>query len=273
MASDKKIVLITGGNTGLGLETVKAFYKTDIPYEIIIGCRTVSKGEAAIENVKAEIPQSSSSLSTVQIDLSSDSSIEKAVETIKSDYGRLDVLINNGGGGFDQEIISKKMTIREAFNATWDLNVSGTHVLTTLAVPLLLKSTDPRLMFITSGTSTLAETEQGHTATLQRLNSSVPAGWPKPPAAFSITSYRSSKTGLNMVMREWHRALRNDGVKVWCVSPGFLATGLFGAGPEELKKMGAGDPAKGGDFVKDVVQGKRDQDIGKVIRTDRIQPW
>ena len=52
-----------------------------------------------------------------------------------------------------------------------------------------------------------------------------------------ITSYRSAKTGLNMLMREWYRLLKNDGVKVWAISPGFLATGLGGIGAETLKKV------------------------------------
>lgn len=77
---------------------------------------------------------------------------------------------------------------------------------------------------------------------------------------------------MNMMMREWARVLTEDGVKVWCISPGFLATGL-GAGPEANKEMGAGDPAVGGNFIKDVVEGKRDQDVGKVIRSGSIQPW
>lgn len=37
--------------------------------------------------------------------------------------------------------------------------------------------------------------------------------------------------------------------------------------------MGALDPSVGGKFIKDVIQGKRDQDVGKVIRADMIQPW
>jgi hypothetical protein len=37
--------------------------------------------------------------------------------------------------------------------------------------------------------------------------------------------------------------------------------------------MGAIDPAIGGNFVKDVVEGKRDGDVGKVIRKDGVQPW
>ncbi|KAF2723906.1 NAD(P)-binding protein [Polychaeton citri CBS 116435] len=273
MSGDKQVVLITGGNTGLGLEIVKALSKTDTPYEIIIGCRTTSKGDAAIEEVKKEIPQSPSSFSTVAVDLSSDSSLEKAVEEIGSKHGRLDVLVNNGGANFDGEIKSGKMGIREAFNASWDTNVSGTHVLTTYAAPLLLKASNPRLMFVTSGTSTITETESTATPVLARLNAPLPAGWPKEPEMNPITSYRSSKAGLNMLMREWYRFFGNDGVKVWCISPGFLATGLAGLGVEKLKSIGALDPSVGGNFVKDVIEGKRDQDTGKVIRSDMIQPW
>jgi NAD(P)-dependent dehydrogenase (short-subunit alcohol dehydrogenase family) len=205
---------------------------------LIVGCRTVSKGEAAIESVQKEVPQSASTLSVLQVDLSSDSSIDAAVEQITSKFGRLDILINNGGANFDVEIISGRMSIREAWNVSWDTNVAGTQVLTTNAMPLLLKSSDPRLIFITSGTSTLAETERHDGPMFGRINASPPAGWPKDAGPIPITSYRSSKCGLNMLMREWHRLLANDGVKVWAISPGFLATGLGGIGPEKLKQVG-----------------------------------
>lgn len=74
------------------------------------------------------------------------------------------------------------------------------------------------------------------------------------------------------MMREWHRLLGEDGVKVWCVSPGMLATGL-GGDKEALKKMGAIEPSIGADFLRDVVEGVRDHDVGKVIRKDNVQPW
>ena len=77
---------------------------------------------------------------------------------------------------------------------------------------------------------------------------------------------------MNMMMREWYRILKNDGVKVWCVSPGYLATGL-GGDVEANKKMGAGDPAVAGLFVKSVLEGHRDADVGKVILRDGVQPW
>lgn len=256
-------------------------YATSEPYEIIIGTRTLSKGEDAIKQVQSEVSSSSStsgSLGLVQVDVTSDASLEAAIAHIDKTHGRLDVLINNAGASFDGHIADERLSIRDAFNASWDTNVSGTHVLTTLAVPLLLRSADPRLLFVTSGTSSMWETEPENwsdemRAILSRINSSPDKGWPKAKHINPITSYRSTKTGLNMLMREWARILKEDGVKVWAISPGFLATGLGGLGKEQLLKMGAKDPSVGGQFIRDVVQGQRDQDVGKVIRAEMIQPW
>lgn len=75
-----------------------------------------------------------------------------------------------------------------------------------------------------------------------------------------------------MLMREWARILHQDRVRTWCVSPGFLATGLGGNG-ERNKQMGAIDPAIGANLVRDVVEGARDGDVVKVVRRDGVQPW
>lgn len=235
--ADKHIVLITGANTGLGLEVVKALYKSDASYEIILGSRSVENANEAIATVKQESQASKSNLSSVQVDISSDDSIRKAFEQVKSQFGRLDTLVNNAGASFDYAASQGEMTLREAFNASWDVNVSGTHVLTHEFTPLLLKATNPRLMFVTSGTSALSETERFDYPPLARLNASPEAGWPKPASINPVTSYRSTKTGLNMLMREWAKNLKNDGVKVFAISPGFLATGLAGIGVEQLKKV------------------------------------
>ena len=85
--------------------------------------------------------------------------------------------------------------------------------------------------------TTLTESERLDNPAMKAINGAPEAGWPKKEAMNPVTIYRSAKTGLNMAVREWDRILRNDGVKVWAVSPGFLATGLGGVGPEQLKKV------------------------------------
>ncbi|KAJ6145819.1 hypothetical protein N7470_009714 [Penicillium chermesinum] len=260
--SSANTILITGGNTGLGLEIVRALSKEAVSYNIIIGSRNLEKGIKAVTQIQEELPQSQSKLSTVQIDVLSDDSIRGAVEYVASTFGKLDVLINNAGANFDHDIQGGKLSQRDGWNLAWNTNVTGAHVTTVEFVPLLLQSASPRLLFITSGTSPLAYTEIMESQ-FAVINASPEAGWPKPQTLNPTESYRSSKAGLNMMMRQWYRILKNDGVKVFAVSPGFLATGLAGLGEETLRKMGARDPAIGGNFVKDVVLGKRDADEAK----------
>ena len=170
----------------------------------------------------------------------------------------------------DQQIDQGNMTVREAFNRSWDINVTGPHIITQTFLPLLLKSSDPRLIFNTSGVSSL------HLAAdPTHFSYKVPpAGVPKPSGTIS---YRASKAGLNMVMLEWVRMLKNDGVKVWCVAPGFFATDIGEGDPSKMKAMGAGDPAVGGNSLFAVVEGKRDGDEGKVCNMapygTPVQPW
>ena len=273
MSTNSTIIFITGANTGLGYEAVKALLKTNNPYTILLGSRSVSKGEAAIKSVQSEVPDSKSTISPVEIDIESDDSIQAAFDTISKQHGRLDVLINNAGGSFEMDIVQGKLSTRDGWNKAYNVNVTGTHIMTSTFVPLLIKSSAPRLLFVTSGTSSLNETERFDYPPLARLNASPDAGWPKPAGPNPVISYRASKTGMNMMVRDWVRVLKNDGVKVFCISPGFLATGLNNVGVEALRKMGAKDPSEGGNFIKDVVEGKRDDDAGKAIRDGSVQPW
>lgn len=177
------------------------------------------------------------------------------------------------------------MSAREMWNKTYDINVTGTYILTWTLAPLLLESSDPRLMFIASGTSSLTGSESSDLP----FNKQPSRGWPKALNNSNLSAYRSSKTALNMMMRyfitwlarvskanlnirEWFRLLGQDGVKVWAISPGYLATGL-GVGQEQNKLQGAIDPSIGAAIVKDVLEGARDKEVGKVVSRQGVQPW
>lgn len=265
--SNAEVILITGANTGLGYQIAKALTASGVGYQIIVAGRSLDKVHEAIRSIQSEVPTTQSKLSPLQVDVESDSSITAAASKLQTEFGRVDVLINNAGGQFDPLVKAGKLTVREAFNKAWDVNVAGTHVLTETFAPLLLKGSNPRLIFMASGTATLAGTDNTNIP----VNKPANKGWPK--EGFSVAGYRSAKTGMNMMMREWYRLLAVDGVKVWAISPGFLATSLGGLGAEQLKRMGAGDPAEAATFIVDVVQGKRDADVGKVIDRNGIQPW
>ncbi|KAI1019329.1 hypothetical protein LB503_009137 [Fusarium chuoi] len=123
-------------------------------------------------------------------------------------------------------------------------------------------------MFIASGTSSLTGSESSDLP----FNKQPSRGWPKALNNSNLSAYRSSKTALNMMMREWFRLLGQDGVKVWAISPGYLATGL-GVGQEQNKLQGAIDPSIGAAIVKDVLEGARDKEVGKVVSRQGVQPW
>ncbi|KAK0761974.1 hypothetical protein N5P37_004774 [Trichoderma harzianum] len=261
-----KIILITGGNTGLGLEIVRALCRSSKPYKILLAGRSLEKAIAATEKLASEQLNSSTTVEPIQLDVEDDESINSAFKFVEEQFGRLDVLVNNAGANFDRELYLGKFSLREAWNKSWAVNTVGSHVVASVFTPLLLKSSDPRLIFIASGTATL----HGQTKE-ERFTDRAPAkGWPKEELGWS--SYRSAKTGMNMMMREWARVLKEDKVKVCAVSPGLLATGL-GGDQELLRQMGAIDPQIGADLVTSVIEGERDADMGLVINKAGVQPW
>ncbi|CZR58765.1 probable dehydrogenases with different specificities (related to short-chain alcohol dehydrogenases) [Phialocephala subalpina] len=261
----RKIALVTGGNSGIGYEAVKALLQSKKSYHVFLGARSLEKATGAIETLHKECPGLTNTVEPLQVDLTSDDSIEKAFEQVKKSPGHIDALINNAGATLDIEFLAGKVSLRECFAKSYDVNVAGTNVLTWTFMPLLLKSSDPRLIFVT-GLSNITQASQKFFPTPPQ-----PAGWPK-KIDFETIGYRCSKTALNMLMVDWNHKLKEDGVKVWAVGPGFLATNLGGV-PEMAIAMGASHPSAGGDILRRVVEGERDADVGKIVVKDGISQW
>lgn len=169
-------------------------------------------------------------------------------------------------------------TARALWMHTYDVNVAATHGLTVALAPLLVASTAPngaRLIFLTSGLSSLTGAHARPSPAVASPDA-IPPGWPKPmERLFMGYAYRAAKVALNMCMLHWFHLLHSDGVKVWAVSPGFLATCLMGSGNEALmRKMGAREPSIGGEAMRGVVEGERDGQVGLVVTGDgAVQEW
>jgi NAD(P)-dependent dehydrogenase (short-subunit alcohol dehydrogenase family) len=161
------------------------------------------------------------------------------------------------------------MTLREAFNQTFSSNVTSTHLLTHAIIPLLLKSSDPRILFVGSKTGSLAVQKDTEAMPINKV---LDAGWPK-GSNFSVTSYRTSKTAMHMMALEWCRVLKNDNVKIFILEPGWLATSLGKVNPAAMKAMGAKDPLVGGEYLPDIINGLHDKEVETFMSADGEIPW
>lgn len=93
--AEKQILLITGANTGIGFEAVKALLSSKIAYHIILSGRDISKVKSAVASLENQ--SSISSLEALQLDITDDASIDAAFGAVKAKHGKIDILVNNAG--------------------------------------------------------------------------------------------------------------------------------------------------------------------------------
>lgn len=94
--SQNEIILITGGNTGLGYHTAASLIESSNPVTIIITSRSLNNATKAAESLN-QLAASGSVAVPMQLDVDDDGSINDLYRDITSKYGKLDVLINNAG--------------------------------------------------------------------------------------------------------------------------------------------------------------------------------
>jgi NAD(P)-dependent dehydrogenase (short-subunit alcohol dehydrogenase family) len=241
---------VAGSNGGIGYWTASLLAQSPEKYHIIVSGRSLKKVEDAVSSL-SKSANTEGIFSAVELDITSDTSISNAFDEIKSKHGRLDVLINNAAV-FPQNIPSK----RELWQTTFTTNVFSTVAVTDMFIPLLLESNnDPRLIFLSSSLGSITITET----------------W-EPKHSLDISAYRASKAALNMYMVQKTKELGKHGIKVWAVDPGVNATNLAG-GAERATAMGAKHPSKGAQDVVDIVEGRRDDCVGKNVWAEGVRPW
>ncbi|RDW61488.1 hypothetical protein BP5796_11380 [Coleophoma crateriformis] len=247
MTSEQTIVLITGANQGVGFETAKNLLLSDVRYHILLGSRDITKGNEAVAKMQG-FP-TKGTVEVVQIDVSSDESVDAAAKHVQETHARLDTLVNNAG------IIRPGLPVRDAMREVLATNLIGAASVTEAFLPLLRKSKSPRLIFVSSSTGSLT-------------HASTPGTKYHSPSAME---YRSGKAALNMVMVQYWIRLKDEGFVVIGADPGLVATNFMD--PEMLRKRGAAEPEVGGERVACVVRGDRDDGAGKLCGEYGICPW
>lgn len=95
--NQQEVILVTGANTGLGFQIIRALCNSTKPYNILLAGRSLLKAQQAVGSVTQDFPSSCSKLWPIQVDIEDDDSIQRAFDEVQTKFGRLDALINNAG--------------------------------------------------------------------------------------------------------------------------------------------------------------------------------
>ncbi len=207
-----KIALVTGGNRGIGLETVKQLAQQGM--HVLLGARNEAKGKEAAEKLKGE----KLDVEFILLDVDDPKTHTQAAKTIEQKFGRLDVLVNNAGILIDEKDKGAFRTASKAsmdiIRKTFETNFFNVIALTQALVPLIEKSDAGRIVFLSSGLASLT------------LHSD-----PKSPIYnYKPVAYDLSKTALNAFAVHLAHELRKTAIKVNIAHPGSVVTDMNAAG-------------------------------------------
>ena len=203
------IALVTGANKGIGFEVARQLARKGI--HVLIGSRDVARGQKAVDLLTAEhLP-----VSLIEIDVTNQSLIDAAVQQVTSEYGRLDILVNNSGV-FERESRPSELTL-EHFRYTFEVNFFGAFAVSKAFLPLLRQSPSARVVNVSSGLGTFA------------LNQVL-------IQPYFHCAYSASKAAMNMYTFHLARELKDTKIKVNACTPGLTATELtnFDGHPVEV---------------------------------------
>ncbi|MGH7298559.1 MAG: SDR family NAD(P)-dependent oxidoreductase, partial [Polyangiaceae bacterium] len=135
-----KVVVITGGASGMGLATVR---------QLAAGNSVVSldRNAAKIEALKTEVP----GVRSIQTDVTSSEARRAALNSIGKEFGRIDLLINNAGVGGEFNFLgSDEDALEKQIRTQLAVNYEAPVMLIKQAIPLLKKGTAPTVVIVTT---------------------------------------------------------------------------------------------------------------------------
>src|ERR1700678_209921 len=208
--NNKPVALVTGANQGIGLQIA-----TDLVtqgFTVLVGSRNFERGEAAAKEVGPDAR-------AVQLDVTDENSIVAAAKRIRSELGRLDVLVNNAAISHTRPLLG--MSVEEYSKSTrpsnvsldevrtvFETNVFGVVAVTQAMLPLLREAPAARIVNVSTGVGSLTR-------------NSDPA---YPYRSIFGPVYPASKTALNAMTLAMAIELESTNIKVTAARPGFTST-------------------------------------------------
>jgi NAD(P)-dependent dehydrogenase (short-subunit alcohol dehydrogenase family) len=181
---ENKVVVVTGGTSGIGLATAKLFSSEGA--SVYITGRRPTELEAAIKTIGGKVKG-------IQADMSKLADIDKLYDAVQQNHSQIDVIFANAGGG---NMLPLGAITEDHYEDIFGRNVKGVIFTVQKALPLLK---DGASIVLTGSTTSVKGT-----------------------AAFSI--YSASKAAIRNLARSWILDLKDRGIRVNVVSPGPIKT-------------------------------------------------
>ncbi len=205
-----RTAVVTGANSGLGLSTARELARAGA--HVVLACRNLEKGEAALQEV-------GSGAELEQLDLASLESVKAFAERFLASHDGLDLLINNAG-----LMAPPRGVTADGFELQFGTNVLGHFALTGRLLGALDGRQDARVVTLSSNAHKLGRIHWDDLQSERRYNR-----W---------RAYNQSKLGDLMIALELDRRLRAAGSTVRSVAahPGYSATNLQSAAPPAVDR-------------------------------------
>jgi NAD(P)-dependent dehydrogenase (short-subunit alcohol dehydrogenase family) len=204
----EKVVIVTGGSSGIGRATAIAFAKEGA--KVVVAARRVSEGE---ETVK-QIVEAGGDALFIQTDVTQETEVRNLVDRTLEHYGRLDCAFNNAGAG-------KGVRLIDLTEAEWEqeiaVNLKSVWLCLKYQIPAMLKS--------------------GGGAIVNMASQGAILGVP------NYAAYGAAKGGVVALTRAAAAEYAAEGIRVNAVSPGAIETELWANAPAGmLEQVAAGIP-------------------------------
>lgn len=234
-----RVCLVTGGNSGLGYQTVLQLAQHN-PSEIYLTARSASKAKEAINNIQAIVPNSR--ITFLQLDLDNLESVRTAAKTVLSSSHRLDLLFLNAG-----IMCFPPGTTKDGYEVQFGTNHMAHALLVRLLLPILQKAEDPRVVILTSDMWSQAPAEGVRFDAVQGTQEDL------------STWQRYGQSKLANILYGVALARRCPEIKVASVHPGIYRTGLQTAMAESNAAIKVARKLFGGLLMGDPAKGTRNQ--------------
>ena len=202
MEEERKIVLVTGASRGIGKETAKVYAENG--YDVAIN---YVSDKTDVEGIKKEFEDMGVKCLMVKADVSNEEDVNNMVESVISEFGKIDVLVNNAG--ITKDTLLMRMS-KEDFDKVIDINLKGTFLVTKAVTKYMMKKRCGSIINLASVVGVVGNSGQ--------------------------SNYSASKAGVIGFTKSVAKELASRNIRANAVAPGFIETDMTNVLKDDIKE-------------------------------------